>query len=263
MKVLSSALLIIFAALATAVHVRSVHAQSIHALFGTDKFHRAYFDANTNDITFEPFQELDWEAEAHSAVRWLSLDRPTPAQIARLSASESAGPQFRSVDFRAPLAPAVRSAAYLLIHAAGILPLAPVQLKGSVAFDFDTTMTVVERKVISGVIVARPSRLLNSAAFAVIGKPADLTDVVPGTKLEKRKQAGLTVFDLTEGGGIVSWTTSSNEQLDAASALSFRLAGARFLLVKWNTELCGSAYTLFSVNTRLNPIAGNDYDCDP
>ena len=81
--------------------------QSIHELFGTDKFHGAYAEANTREVSFEPFQELDWEAKARTALPWLNLDQPTPRQIARLSTFESAGPQFRSVDFRARLDPSV------------------------------------------------------------------------------------------------------------------------------------------------------------
>jgi hypothetical protein len=97
MKLLAG-LLVIFAT--------AVQAQSIHELFGTDRFHRVYIEANTNEITFEPFKELNWETKARTALPWLNLDPPTPRQIARLSIFESAGPQFRSVDFRAPLDPA-------------------------------------------------------------------------------------------------------------------------------------------------------------
>ena len=84
-----------------AIVATAANSQSIYDLFGTEQFHRAYFEANTDEITFEPFLELNWEAKARAALPWLNLDRPTPAQIARLSTFDSAGPQFRSVDFRA------------------------------------------------------------------------------------------------------------------------------------------------------------------
>jgi hypothetical protein len=241
----------------------AVRSQSIHDLFGTDQFHRAYFQANLNEVTFEPFQDLPWEAKARTALPWLNLDRPTPAQIARLAPPESAGPQFRSVDFRAPLDPAVSRASYLLIHTAGVIPLQPIRLRGSVDFHFDESMTAVERKVFSGTVVGNPSRRVSTAAFVIIGKPGDVSDVDTGAKFERKKQADPRGYVFTNGSGTVSWTTSSKEQPEVASAVSFRLAAQYLVFVKWKSDFCGSAYTLFSVDTVLRPIAGNDYDCDP
>jgi hypothetical protein len=240
----------------------TLQSQSIYDLFGTDQFHRAYLTANSNEVTFDPFQELNWEAKARIALPWLNLDRPTPPQIARLSTFESAGPQFRSVGFRAPLDSAVSRATYLLIYIGGVIPLQPVQLKGSVDFDFDTGMTVVQRKVVSGTVVGKPSRAVTTTAFVFIGKPADVKDVHPGVKFEKSKQAGSAVYSFTNGNRTVTWTTSAKEQPDVSSAVSFRLADEQLLLVKWDNDFCGSAYTLFSVDTSLQPIAGNAYDCD-
>jgi hypothetical protein len=240
----------------------AVQPQSIHELFGTDKFHRAYIEANTHELTFEPFQELNWEAKARTGLPWLNLDRPTPSQIARLSTFESAGPQFRSVDFRAPLDSTVSQVTYLLICADGIIPLRPVQFKGSVSFDFDASISIVQRKVASGVIVGRPSRRATTAAFVVIGKPADVKDVHFGAKFEKRNQSGAAVYDFIDGSRRLTWATSSTEQPEAAFTFSFRLAGQQLLLVKWNSDFCGSVYTLFTADTELKPIASNDYDCD-
>jgi hypothetical protein len=81
-------------------------------------------------------------------------------------------------------------------------------------------------------------------------------------KFEKSKQAGSAVYSFTNGNRTVTWTTSAKEQPDVASAVSFRLADEQLLLVKWDNDFCGSAYTLFSVDTSLQPIAGNAYDCD-
>jgi hypothetical protein len=240
----------------------AIQPQSIHELFGTDKFHRAYAEANTNEITFEPFQELNWEAKARTALPWLNLDRPTPRQIARLSKSESAGPQFRSIDFRSPLDPSVSHLAYLLICGEGIIPLRPLHFRGSVSFDFDVSITIVQRKVACGLIVARPSRPVTSAAFTIVGKPGDVKDLRFGAKLRKRTGAGPAVYDFIDSSRIVSWTASSALQPNAASAFSFRLAGQQLLLVKWNSDVCGSAYTLFTADTTLTPIASNDYNCD-
>src|SRR5437763_8018340 len=97
------------------VLVAVLQGQSIHDLSGTDKFHRAYFEETPNEITFEPFQELNWEAKARTALQWLNLEQPTPSQITRLSSFESAGPQFRSIDFRAPLDPIVSGSTYFLV----------------------------------------------------------------------------------------------------------------------------------------------------
>src|SRR5215471_7966730 len=61
---------------------------SVHDLFGTNEFHRAYFAENAREVTFDGFQDLNWEAKARAALPWLNLDRPTREQIARLSTFE-------------------------------------------------------------------------------------------------------------------------------------------------------------------------------
>jgi hypothetical protein len=104
---------------------------------------------------------------------------------------------------------------------------------------------------------------LTTPAFVFVDKAADIADVHPGAKFERRKQAGPAVYDYTDGGRTVTGTIPSKEQQDAASAFSFRFTGQHFLLVKWNSDFCGSSYTLFSVDSALKPIAGNNYDCDP
>lgn len=246
-----------------AILAATAQAQSIHDIFGTKEFHRAYFAADTREVTFDGFQELDWEAKARAALPWLNLDHPTPPQVARLSTFESAGPQFRLIDFRAPLDAEVSRAPYLLIHADGIAPIRPVQLKGTISFDFNASMTVVLRKVTSGVVVGEPLHSVTSAAFVMIGKPAGVGDVRPGARFKKRAQAAPAVYDFTEDNHTVTWTTTSKEQPEPASALSFRLADRRFLLVRWSADFCESSYTLFAVGAALRPIAGNDYDCDP
>src|SRR5437763_16521441 len=103
----------------------AVQAQSIHDLFGTDTFRRAFIDANTNEVTFEPFQELHWEAHARAALAWLNLGRPTPPQIARPSTFARAGPEFRSVDFPAPLDRPGSRATYRFRYAPGLIPRRP------------------------------------------------------------------------------------------------------------------------------------------
>jgi hypothetical protein len=194
----------------------------------------------------------------------MAESRPAHApQIARLSVSESAGPQFRSVDFRAPLDRAVRRVTYLLINADGVIPVTPVQLKGTASFDFAPGMTAVTRRTVTGTVLGKPSHAVTTSAFVVVGKPDDVKDAHPGAKFAKRKQAGPGVYDFTDGNRTVSWTPSSREQPEAASAFSFRLAGQPLLLVKWKREFCESSYTLFSVDASLKPIASNDYDCDP
>ena len=70
MRLLSPALLAIIAT--------TVQAQPILDLFDTDRFHAAFFDAPTNEVTFKPFQELNWEAKAHRAFAWLNLDQLKP-----------------------------------------------------------------------------------------------------------------------------------------------------------------------------------------
>lgn len=246
-----------------AIFAATGQGQSIHDLFGTKEFHRAYFSAKTREVTFEAFQELDWEAKARANLPWLNLNHPTPLQIARLSTFESAGPQFRSIDFDAPLDAAVRRAGYLLIFADGVVPIKPIRLKGSVGFDFNNGITTVQRKVTSGVIVAEPSRAVTTAAFVMIGTPADVHDVRARAQFKRRKQPDAAVYDLLEDNHSVTWTTALTEQSETASALSFRLGNGHFLLVKWNSDFCQSTYTLFSVGAVLKPIAGNDYDCDP
>ena len=239
---------------------------------GTDQFHHAFYDEYKNEVTFEPFQEINWEANARATLTWLNLDRPTPGQIARLSFNESNGRESRFIDYRAPLAHAFGRPTYLLIYATGVLPLELVQLKGTVEFQFDKSMTAVKERYFSGVVVAKPLRPVTSAAFAVVGKPADIKDVDPSARFERRKQAGSAVYDFADAGRTITWVTSSKdcsnkaasayECLDAESALSFRLGGQQLLLVKWKDAACDHAYTLLSVDTVLKPIAGNEYDCE-
>lgn len=150
----------------------------------------------------------------------------------------------------------------MLIYAEGIAPIKPVRLKGSVSFDFDASMTVVERKSANGVVVGEADRRLSSAAFAIIGRPADFHDVRAGARFTRRT-GNPAVYDFAEGNHAFTWTDPSKEALDAASAMSFRLGSRNFLLIKWSSDFCGSSYTLFSVESALKPIAGNDYDCDP
>ena len=246
-------------------------AQPILDLFDTDRFHATFFDAATNEVTFKSFQELNWDARAHKALPWLNFDRPSSAQISRLSWNETGGPQSRSVDFRAPLDGSVRRAAYLLIYADGIVPLRPVQLKGSVGLMFDTNMTTVEQRSVSGYIVSRPLHAVTSAAFAIIGKPDDAKDVDPRARFERRKQAGPPVYDFVDGRRTITWTSASGDCSnprttscpDAASVVAFRLRDEHLLLVKWKDAICESGYTLFLVGSTLKPIAGNMYGCDP
>jgi hypothetical protein len=250
----------------------AAHAQPADVLMGTDRFHHAFYDEYKNEVTFEPFQEVDWEANARATLTWLNLDRPTPEQIARLSHNEIDSREGRFIHYQGPLAPAVGRSTYLLIYATGIVPLQPVQLNGSVDFDFDESMTAVKERYFSGVVVAKPLRPVTSAAFAVMGKPADVKDVDPQAKFERRKQAGSAVYDFTDAGRAITWVTSSKdcsgkaaseyECLDAESALSFRLSGQHLLLVKWKGAACDQAYALFSVDTALKPIAGNEYGCE-
>ncbi len=237
-------------------------AQVIHGSFGSEEFHRAFFEGKTGEISFEPFQKLNWETKARAALPWLNFDQATPAQVARLSTNEAAGPLFRSVDFRAPLDPAVSRAAYLLISAAGIVPIQPAQLKGSVDLDFERDMTTVHKTMVSGSVVGKPSRPVTGAAFAILGKPDGVKDVDPAAKFAKRSQADPPVYDLTDGGKTVTWTPLTKEETEPESALSFRWADHRYLLVKWKSKSCGSSYTLFTIAAELEPIADNDYDCD-
>lgn len=250
----------------------TAHGQPTDVLMGTDRFHHAFYNEYKNELTFEPFQRIDWEAKARTTLTWLNLDRPTPGQIARLSFNESNGRESRFIDYLAPLDPAVGRSTYLLIYATGVVPLQPTQLKGSVYFQFNTSMAAVKERYFDGVIVAKPLHAVTSAAFAIVGKPDDVTDVDANARFERRKQAGSAVYDFVEGGRTITWTTSSKdcsdkarssyECLDAESALSFRVNGQHLLLVKWNGAACDHAYTLLSVDTTLKPIAGNQYDCD-
>lgn len=253
-----------------ALSAGTVQAQPILDLFDNDRFHAAFFATPGNEITFKPFQELDWEAKAHRVLTWLNLDQPTPSQIGRLSISEPAGRQYRSTEFYAPVDDSVRRATYLLIHATGIVPLRPIQLKGSVEFQFDKSMTAVEQRTFSGYVVGQPLHAVTSAAFSIIGKPDDIKDVDPRASFERRRNAGSAIYDFVDGRRIVTWADPSMDCSnkkgscsDAASAVSFHLRDEHLLLVKWKDAVCNHAYTLFLVGATLKPLAGNIYDCDP
>ena len=240
----------------------AVEAQVIHGSYGSEEFRRAYVEGKTGEVIFEPFQRLKWEDKARAALTWLNIDEPTPAQVARMQKFESAGPLFRSVEFRAPLDPAVSGSTYLLIYSGGIIPLQPVGLKGSVDLDFERDMVTVHKALFSGSVIAKPSQPVTTAAFAIVGKPGDAKDVDAAAKFAKRTQGGEVVYDLTDAGHPVTWTPLTKEESDPSSALSFRLADKRYLLVKWTRPSCSSSYTLFSIDDTLEPIVDNDYDCD-
>src|SRR4051794_25131304 len=108
------------------IMLNAAQAQPLSDLFGTETFHRAYFEGN--EIRFDPFQQLNWEALARTAFPRLNFDRATSAQIARLEATESAGAAFRSASFSSALDPMVARVPYLLIYDAGAIPIQPVQL---------------------------------------------------------------------------------------------------------------------------------------
>ncbi len=245
-------------------------AQTLANLFDTDRFHAAFFDPATGKFTFRPFQEIDWEAHARRALPWLNLDHPAPAQIARLSSNEGGGPQFRYAQFPAPLAPAVRRASYLLIHDTGIVPLEPVGLEGTVSFDFDAALASVTHRSFSGTVVGRPSRPASSAAFAITGRPSDVQDVVAPAGFERRTQSGSASYLFHDGRRTLSWTPAEGcagpsavrNCWEPASAVAFRLAGRRMLLVRWKETFCLSSYTLFLADGVLQPVAGNGYACD-
>ncbi len=66
-----------------------------------------------------------------------------------------------------------------MINADSVIPVTPVQLKGTASFDFDPGMTAVTRRTVTGTVVGKPSHAVTTAAFVVLGKPDDVKD--PGS----------------------------------------------------------------------------------
>ncbi len=91
----------------------------------------------------------------------------------------------------------------------------------------------------------------------------------PGRTFSVRKlsgAAGAIVYDFAEDSRTFSWTAGSQALTAVESAMSFRLAGHAFVLVRWKASehplMCEFAYTLCSLDGSLQPIAGNAYGCD-
>jgi hypothetical protein len=98
--------IMLLAPFATAAQAQAAQGQADHDTPGGSRYHAAQYDANTHEVTFDQFAEINWEAKARAALAWLNFDHTTPKQIARLH-DEIAGPEYRSVDFDAPLDPTI------------------------------------------------------------------------------------------------------------------------------------------------------------
>jgi hypothetical protein len=158
--------------------------------------------------------------------------------------------------------PLVRRASYLLLYDEGVVAMQPVELSGTVQIFFNEAMTQVQSEAISGTIISRPSKPVQSAAFAIVGRPSDVTDVQAGVRLTSRKQGDSLIYEFVDQGRTVGWTTAGREQPVPKTGVSFQWSGRRYLLVRWESDFCNSEYVLLQVGDVLTPIAGNGYDCD-
>jgi hypothetical protein len=132
-------------------------------------------------------------------------------------------------------------------------PCSRSQLTGSVNFNFNTSMTDVQRRVVTGTIVGKPSRPVQTAAFVVVAKQADIKDLHTGANFER----GGWRFPLFLSSPIVAAPSSGRRHQwhnrMPAPALEFRLADQHLLLVKWTSDFCGSVYSV---------LAGRLAQCD-
>jgi hypothetical protein len=125
-------------------------------------------------------------------------------------------------------------------------------------FFFKEGMTSLDRRAVDGSVVAKPATLISSAAFAIVGRPGDVTDVRP-IKLVRNGSA----YGLVDEGRTIWWRGEERFESEVRSALAFRLAGKRYLLVRWPEDICKFWYNVFSIGAALTPVAGNAYGCDP
>jgi hypothetical protein len=139
--------------------------------YGTDRFHRAFYDEPTRQIRWEPFHAIAWEAKARAYLKGFNVDRPTPTQIDRLK--ETAG----FLEFVAPLEPRVAQMSYILLSGEAATPLHPTQLNGVVVLGFDAGFSQLLEKHFSGEVAGNPARPVSDAAFVIAARAGDVTEV--------------------------------------------------------------------------------------
>jgi hypothetical protein len=229
--------------------------------FGTDRFHRAFYDEPSRQIRWEPFHEIDWEAKARAYLKGFHIDRPTAAELSRLKDTSGA------LDFVAPLEPRVTQMSYILLSGEAVTPLRPTQLNGVVVLGFDAGFTQLLEKHFSGEVGGNPARAMSDAAFVIAARAADVTEVHRDANFKVRKPPDRPreiICTLEENGRTISWTGRLGFPTEVERTLSFRLPEGRFLLVQWKPDPsnCAYQYVLFSVGGELTPIAWNLYGCD-
>jgi hypothetical protein len=76
--------------------------------------------------------EVDWESLAKATIRGVDLDHPTPEQKKKIAASFGKHDLEPQLHFEAPLPPALDRYSFYLLTDAGVSPLRPAKLCGSV-----------------------------------------------------------------------------------------------------------------------------------
>ncbi len=236
--------------------------------FGTERFHRAFYDERSREIRWESFQPVNWEAKARIYLKTFSIDRPTPAQIRRLKdKSTPEVPGLGILEFVAPLESGMAQAGYLVLSGAGVGPVRTVQLRGVASLQFDESFSKLQEKNFSGEVAGTSDTAMSDAAFVIVARPGDVSSVRRDATFSVQKAAGTgreIICRLEENGRISSWRGRLDIPTDVERTLSFRLAEGRFLLVQWKPDSsnCAYQYVLFSTDGGLRPIAWNLYGCD-
>ncbi len=228
--------------------------------FGNSEFHRIDSFDPPGNLTFEPFQQLNWELKARTQVKDFNFDNPTPANLKLLN-------DFLTLDFSAALDPSVGRSRYLVLTMTGWIPLRPTGLKGFANFRLDENHVKVTEKHFSGQVAAVaahpiPASPIEDAAFVILAPSSQPAAVRPTTQFRITKVPDI-VYSFKDDARTSSWKAGPDAPVDMEKAIQFRLGARQFLLAKWlPSPVCNFCYTLFSLEGGLKPIARNDYNCD-
>lgn len=233
----------------------------------TVEFTRAYLI--DDGVEFEPADEIDWVAIAHSHFDRFDLDSP-PAQVLRANLSEIGWSAV--FEYEAPPSAELASRTVHLLTSDGARRLKPERLLGRVMYDpvdFDAREFSEPRfyGMISGWVGGTP---IDDAGFAV-WSTRGVEFAITGAQLEARAADGETVFVLVNEGGVEDVVVRRDRNLpDLRTAYRFSIEpdGGRYLFVRWSPDstcqeiCCEFSYSLFDLSDEPTPIAGNDYQCD-
>jgi hypothetical protein len=234
------------------------------------RFVAALFDERARVVRFEPLVGVDWETLARRHFRQFDIDRPGVDDLAFLRNHIYEISGDAEVTYRAPLDRDTRAGGFTLISAAGILPLRPAALEGTVRFEFDNaTPPQMTGHRTFGVVV---SRRLGAGEGGFVVRPARGTHVeqITGGRVALARDDARTVLSYEDEAvsGALVLPRRWHRKIEAAYGL--RVGRKRYLFVAWPRDddgvagpMCAQNYAIYAIGPELMDVAHNNYDCDP